>query len=64
MQYNVEHTLSQQSRRGSVALPAPNPPHGVVISVLHTAGGEDTEEVLGWASGAKYDMKKPELFGK
>ena len=26
-------------------------------------GGEDTEEVLGWATGAKYDLKKPALFG-
>lgn len=27
-------------------------------------GGEDTEEVLGWAEGVKYDFKRPQLFGK
>ena len=30
----------------------------------HRAGGEDTEEVLGWAAGVKYDFKRPQLFGK
>lgn len=31
--------------------------------VCGVTGGEDTEEVLGWATGAKYDLKKPALFG-
>lgn len=39
--------------------------HGsITIQIVLFAGGEDTEEVLGWASGVKYDFKRPELFGK
>jgi len=39
--------------------------HGSIpIRIVLLAGGEDTEEVLGWASGVKYDFKRPELFGK
>ena len=34
-----------------------------VYGMCDVTGGEDTEEVLGWASGAKYDLKKPALFG-
>mmetsp|Transcript_14694 Transcript_14694/g.44356 ORF Transcript_14694/g.44356 Transcript_14694/m.44356 type:complete len:126 (-) Transcript_14694:439-816(-) len=34
------------------------------LMAANLSGGEDTEEVLGWASGAKYEIKKPALFGK
>ena len=29
-----------------------------------STGGEDTEEVMGWASGAKYTIKMPDIFKK
>ena len=35
----------------------------LIICQCRVTGGEDTEEVLGWATGAKYDLKKPALFG-
>lgn len=51
--------LLKERRMGHVTLrgaPLTTCPCGVT-------GGEDTEEVLGWATGAKYDLKKPALFG-
>ena len=41
---------------------AGTPEHFNSAAYVVIPGGEDTEEVLGWATGAKYDLKKPALF--